>query len=176
MIFGLTNLMKPIDPSRCIEKLFHLNYILLVLSKGEILLSPLLEYRNCLYGVDVSVLQQMYALTELNLWLWIGASVKALTYSFLRRISFRCAKIVPLLLIILVVASINSISANRSRLSFAELMDSLSCYWQNSIVICVVYLLRSNLMIITLLRRRSLMSSTLYGLSAIWVSLVSLFF
>ena len=78
VMFGLINLMRPIDASRCVENLLYFNHILLVLSKGKIVLSSLVEYRNCLYGIAVSILQQMYALTELNFWLWIVASVKAL--------------------------------------------------------------------------------------------------
>ena len=104
------------------------------------------------------------------------ASVGALAYYFPRGNSFGCVKIVQLLLIILMVTSINSILAKISRWSFTGLMDPLSYCWRNSIVICGVYLSRSNLMLIVLLRRRYLVSSTLCGLSTIWTSLVSLFF
>ena len=37
-----------------------------------------------LYEIDVLILQQMYALAELNFWLWMVASVKALAYYFPR--------------------------------------------------------------------------------------------
>ena len=68
------------------------------------------------------------------------------------------------------------ITVKRSRWSFAGLMDLLSCCRRNSIAIGTVYLLRSNLMLIALLRRRYIVSSTLYGLSTIWMLLVSIFF
>ena len=55
VIFGLTNLMKPIDASRCVENLFHFNYILLVLSKGKMVLSEKLFVWDCCLDIVANV-------------------------------------------------------------------------------------------------------------------------
>ena len=77
MTVVLTYLINPIDASMCVENLFHLSHMFFLRKSGRILLSPSLLYKNLLYVIVVSMLQQAYALIELNFLLLTVAAVNA---------------------------------------------------------------------------------------------------